>query len=300
MFDRLISPILTYGSEIWGPFFIKLRKESDLSDLYKVFESLPVEKLLFRFAKYILKVKPNTCSIAVRGELGLFPLMCKILRYSCKNWQRIVSSPLSTFVRKTYAQYYDLACRSKCYNYASSIRDILSYFDHESTWTNQKFPYDSIPTSLTNSFYEKYACSWSAALSNSEKLISYRLYKTDFKRENYLLFNPPEARSRLTKLRTSSHRLEIESGRYHIPKIPREKRFCKNCTNQVEDEFHVIMSCVKYDTIRTSVFDALDEITILNSFETDQAKFNFIMASASNDWEVFKIVLPLVKLIMDR
>ena len=60
------------------------------------------------------------------------------------------------------------------------------------------------------------------------------------------------------------------------------------------------MSCSNYSTIRSSVFDALHEITDLRLFDDDLTKFNYIMFMASSDSEVFKTVRPLNEQIMDR
>lgn len=45
-------------------------------------------------------------------------------------------------------------------------------------------------------------------------------------------------RKSLTRLRLSSHRLKIETGRWHKPiSIPVDQRKCENC-NELEDEYH--------------------------------------------------------------
>ena len=57
----------------------------------------------------------------------------------------------------------------------------------------------------------------------------------------------------LTRLRVSSHRLEIEMGRWHKPnKIIRSERKCQNC-NVLEDEFHFILECPVYLEIRSQL-----------------------------------------------
>ena len=45
--------------------------------------------------------------------------------------------------------------------------------------------------------------------------------------EPYLNINNFEHRRAITKIRTSSHKLEIETGRWN--KMQRENRICKNC-----------------------------------------------------------------------
>jgi len=50
----------------------------------------------------------------------------------------------------------------------------------------------------------------------------------------------------LTKIRVSSHRLTIETGRWEKPNvIPRNERVCKEC-NTVEDEYHCVCECSLY------------------------------------------------------
>ena len=58
----------------------------------------------------------------------------------------------------------------------------------------------------------------------------------------------------LAKLRMSSHRLEVEMGRWARPeRIAFENRKCKHC-QILEDEFHFILECPLYSNIRTVYF----------------------------------------------
>ena len=52
------------------------------------------------------------------------------------------------------------------------------------------------------------------------------------------------------RIRLSSHRLEVEVGRWAKPnKIPYEDRKCKVC-NVLEDEFHFLLECPLYTDVR--------------------------------------------------
>ena len=54
----------------------------------------------------------------------------------------------------------------------------------------------------------------------------------------------------LSKLRVSSHRLQIEAGRWVRPRrIPVNERKCTIC-QVVEDEFHFIIECPLYTELR--------------------------------------------------
>ena len=72
---------------------------------------------------------------------------------------------------------------------------------------------------------------------------TYNTFKSSFVYEPYLLsVKNHKYRNAITRLRTSSHRLEIEIGRHHKPKIPVKDRLCHMC-GVVEDEYHFVMFC---------------------------------------------------------
>ena len=79
---------------------------------------------------------------------------------------------------------------------------------------------------------EHFINEWHDGLSARERplLRTYRLFKSSFGPESYL-FNVKDQRYRtaITKLRASSHILEIERGRYSKPIVPSHLRMCKKC-----------------------------------------------------------------------
>ena len=88
---------------------------------------------------------------------------------------------------------------------------------------------------------EHFISEWHDGLSAQEKPF---LFKSSFGPESYL-FNVKDQRYRTatTKLRASSHVLEIERGKYSKPMIPSLIRMYKKL-NMVEDEEHVVTKCV--------------------------------------------------------
>ena len=110
---------------------------------------------------------------------------------------------------------------------------------------NQKM--NAFKTSCKSALKLHYIKSWeiSRQLQNGGKLQTYITFKQNFGLENHLLLIPFEQRKNITKLRTSSHRLEIECGRYKS--IPRQERICRKCVlNEVEDEVHFLFNCPFY------------------------------------------------------
>ena len=94
----------------------------------------------------------------------------------------------------------------------------------------------------------------SALGENQGKLLFLKQTKEIHNFESYLRINNFENRRAITKLRTSSHKLEIETGRWN--KIPRDQRICKNCIlNKIEDENHLLFECQMYATDRNEFYN---------------------------------------------
>ena len=78
------------------------------------------------------------------------------------------------------------------------------------------------------------------------------LYNDFFKNNtNYLDFvKTQQHRVALTRLRTSNHRLAVESGRWHKPHVlPLIERKCSSCED-LGDEYHFLLVCPMYTELR--------------------------------------------------
>ena len=58
----------------------------------------------------------------------------------------------------------------------------------------------------------------------------------------------------ITKIRTCSHRLRSETGRWERPPILYTSRICKEC-NVLEDEYHVTRICTKYRDLPQNILN---------------------------------------------
>ena len=144
----------------------------------------------------------------------------------------------------------------------------------------------TIDTCLDDIF-NKYKCDWlqcinkvnSSRGSGGNKLRTYKLFKHSYKTEMYITNPtiPRRDRSALAKFRCGVAPLKIETGRYQG--LPPSERFCFNCCNTVEDEFHVLMSCRLYQKIRQDLFNKIllidPEFATLN----EHHKFEYIMSN---------------------
>ena len=91
---------------------------------------------------------------------------------------------------------------------------------------------------------------WNSRLEESSRANFYTLF-SNFDHQLYLeTIKITKFRIALCKLRLSSHRLEIEVGRWAQPnRTPLDQRKCRIC-NIVEDEFQFLLECELYKQIR--------------------------------------------------
>ncbi len=64
---------------------------------------------------------------------------------------------------------------------------------------------------------------------------------------------PLKHRAAFAKFRCGTAPIRIETGRYE--RLPEADRLCPFCTNEIENEVHVIVNCSLYDDIRVPLFN---------------------------------------------
>jgi hypothetical protein len=102
-------------------------------------------------------------------------------------------------------------------------------------------------------------------------------------------------RKSLTRLRISTHTLEIERGRYK--KLKREEWLCKACL-KIEDEPHFLLDCnlfkINNDKIRLFMEKEVGKYKAVHSIENDSNSVILLPGSAqipsTVQWEITLIV----------
>ena len=205
-----------------------------------------------QFCKHLLGVKTSTQNDFAYGELGRIDFYTRRLYILIRYWLKVVTSKNTKYINMIYKMMInDLEIRPNKQNWASLIKTTLSSLGFNYVWHaqgvgNSKAFLVSFKQRLSDNFQQN----WHERLSNSTRA-SFYINISSFNFQPYLnIVNLKIFRQALTKLRLSSHRLEIESGRWTKPLItPRENRLCKQCNN-LEDEFHFLFECPLYNDIR--------------------------------------------------
>ena len=230
LFKSMISPILLYGSEVWG--FCKAD---------------PIERFYLSFLKQVLCVKKATPNCFVYGELGVYPMFIERRVRMFKFWIKIISSKENTIMKQMY--YELIACNIMYPNiktWVSLFKDMLCKYGLGYIWDNQ---FSTNPVVFENEFklrvYDVYLQEWRAEVEATSSLKLYQHVKLDFGFESYLCMYNSSFRVSIAKLRLSSHLFLVERGRWGRNRIEYKDRLCTMC-NTIEDEFHCLIECPNY------------------------------------------------------
>ena len=106
--------------------------------------------------------------------------------------------------------------------------------------------HDGFITVLKQSLTDNFIQNWHSRLEDSSRTIFYKSIAS-FQFQPYLLtLNASKFRNAISKLRMSSHCLEIEAGKWvRVNRAPVNERKCTLC-NVIEDEYHFVIECQRY------------------------------------------------------
>ena len=117
LFDRLVVPILLYGSEVCG-----------------IYDMKEIDKVHIKFCKSILGVRPQTPNLAVFGELGRLPLSLLAKERSFKYLLKIFKNPTSIMYAIFIEQYNDVLQTGKNELWTSAIKKNLESLGFAYVW----------------------------------------------------------------------------------------------------------------------------------------------------------------------
>ena len=234
LYQSMIIPIMLYGCEIWGYENVTL-----------------LEKLQLKFLKHLFKLNKRTPSNMIYGETGVYPIEILIKVKMIKFWSTLVNANLPKYSCRLYEVLHRLFLHDNGYSkWLQTIQKLIVNAGYDCVWDSQRFlNQDLFCKNMALSIKKDFEIIWKDSLFQSSKCIFYKEFKQDFKREKYIQQLPNNYVISLFRFRCSNHNLAIETGRYFG--IPRCERKCKDClNNEIGDEFHFVMECTKYDSLR--------------------------------------------------
>ena len=233
LFNSLVKSVLCYGCEVWG--FSEAKKH---------------ETIHLKFLKQILCVRKNVPSCFVYNECKMYPLYITRTMRIINYWLKILSLNEMSPVKRIYniaLQLNKLENTRPASFWIENIKNILYKYGFGYVWENQNYVDDIIfKDQFKNTLID---CFWQNNNAEINDLSHNRLYRHLSTESFDYLEKLPNIflRIALTRLRLGSHYFMVERGRWK--KLDYIDRICFDC-NEVEDEFHVIMCCKKYNDLR--------------------------------------------------
>ncbi len=247
LFDTMVQPILTYGSEIWGVF--GWRKNSFPCIRNYVLGNHIYEKLHNKLCKQALGIDRYTPDDISKSELGRLPIMYKIISLIYGYWQHILTDTNSLAYE---ALSVNIRLDRKGFNsYYTRVKSILAIFNEK----NKIYPINDKEvkkegTKLSMKFANMYKMTFFQKLNtlqrSPESKGKYNIYchiKKNYTPEKYLHeIQDSKLRRHITGVRCATNILPVNKLRKR--NIRRENRLCELCdSNEIGDEYHTIIEC---------------------------------------------------------
>ncbi|XP_077994296.1 uncharacterized protein LOC144448021 [Glandiceps talaboti] len=232
LFDVLILPVLSYGSEVWG---------------FMAYEHL--ERVQLLYCRRYLGVANSAPNCTVLGECGRLPSFCYYVTRCVKYWLHIITMPESRLPFKAYQMLFKMDEQGK-HSWVTQVKHLFYQYGFGESCLNQGVGNTVVFLSeFSTRVKDVKSQEWWSEVCANEKTSYYRNFKKELAPEMYIsLISLCKYRRALARFRCSSHALEIETGRHRG--TDREFRICKLCCIEVEDEYHFLFKCPAWDNLR--------------------------------------------------
>ena len=271
LFDSLVKPILLYASETWEPF---------LDNDYEKWEHNEIEKVHVQFLKQLIGVNRSATNLLVRGETNRHSLQQEVLKRHIKYVKYVKEKEGDRLVTQAFIYEQN---RDGNQTFLNTIRRYKAQLQ-EAHGQPPEDSYENIldigEDKLKQYIKDIFLNIWKSKLETSIKGETYKSFKDQMSYEPYLNYLNRKHRRALVKFRISDHKLMIEEGRHK--RIPRENRWCKFCTSEIEDEQHMLIDCKLYGKRSQWFLDIGVKYPNFSALNNHQ-KFVFLMSQEDED-----------------
>lgn len=258
LFRSTVLSIADYSAGIWGT---------------KSFNK--TEQVQYKAARYFLGVHRFAPTEALLGDMGWPTSKSRHKILILKHWNRLCHLDESRVTKKVFEWDRDFCNKRGTWSYC--VKHIFRDLNNEDLFHSvAPCDVDQAASILMD------VCDlgdWDIDRYKSQKLRYYNLYKYDKSPEDYLHFNITKyQRSLFAQFRCGILPLGIEVGRYRD--IPLDKRLCQVCEkNEIEDEIHFLCHCLKYDEIRSVLYNHAENADPFFHFKDDIERYTFLMSN---------------------
>ena len=242
LFERMINPILLYGSEIWG-----------------FDDTKQLQTFLNKTMRRFLRLHKTTPMCMINGELGLKEISEYIENRMLNFWCNIATGDerkMSSILYKWIKVLHDKEDKddedenSQKTNWIGKVKATLDKLQ-------MPYLFDNVTKECRNWFKNStkvrlediYAKTWSDSVYDNASCLNYRAMTLVKKTQNYVLKLPKRYMYAMLKLKCVNNYMPIVAGRYSS--TPVDDRLCTICQlNEIGDEFHYLFKCTFFSTQR--------------------------------------------------
>ena len=128
-----------------------------------------IEKVHFRFCRYLLGLGSNVNNEAVLGECRRFPLSCTYMKRGVSNWLRLLEMDDSRYPKACYEMLRKLDEAGKV-NWVTQIKQLLMRYGFANVWLEQQVGNSELFLSLfSQRLKDCYRKEWHAKINESSR-----------------------------------------------------------------------------------------------------------------------------------
>lgn len=233
LFDAQVKPMLLYASEIWGTVRLGI-----------------VESAHLFACKRLLSVSDKTPNQLIYGDTGRYPLFIESTISALRYWFKIKNMPNERFPKQALIKMQinlDFEDSSNQKNWAGKIKSCLEDYGYPEVWTQGVLNVNAFLRSFKKKMIEQFKEDWVTKLGNSDRFLTYRIFKEVHQHEKYLNdLTIKRFRDSVIRLRLGVNELRV-NNRYSPANVDKSCPFCPGIT---EDERHFLLACPVYTTLR--------------------------------------------------
>ena len=244
LFDSLILPVVSYGCQVWltETWLVKNLTKSKPGQHLPAIAKDPIERIHLSFLKWNIGVGKKTSNAAVWGDTGRYPLVIELSKQALSYFNRLKNMSLNddeTLAKHAFNE--QMALDMTWYRRTNALMNLLQ--SHSDKRLN-------FPSQHRAQLRLDFQHTWNQERRTNRKLQFYNSIKSSFKQERYIdLSLSYKELKRLSQFRMSSHKYNIETGRYGLKQGNILNRICEYCSTNDKETLSLLRECPLFEPL---------------------------------------------------
>ena len=208
------------------------------------------EKVHHDFCKKALNISKYASNIAVKSELGRYPVSHVANSLAIKYWLRLNAGTANTLLNEAY-----YVCHQNKYDFEQGIQHMLCKNGFGDVYSNpSSVNYNVFHKTFRQRLNDQFLQDWNTKLYNSNRFKTLQVIHSEYKIQNYIeKIKNPEIREIYTRLRIDLNCLSTSKSQGD-----QQRDLCQFCHSEPEDVAHFLFKCNYYQDVRTDFYNRID------------------------------------------